>query len=79
MPSALAKRDVDAYEFRPPPVRSRPARRIRDDEQALAAVEEVAAKLAEGAAERDRERLLPYEEMELVSDAGLFAITVPKA
>ena len=65
--------------FVAPPVRARPARRIRDDAEAIAVVEEIAAKLAEGAAARDRERILPYEEMELISDAGLLAITVPKA
>src|SRR6202034_2600573 len=56
----------------------RPVRRIRDDEEALVVVEEIAAKVAEGAAARDRERILPYKEMELLSEAGLFAITVPK-
>jgi SfnB family sulfur acquisition oxidoreductase len=79
MPSALATRSEDANEFHAPPLRRRPARRIRDDAEALAVVEEVAAELAEGAVERDRERLLPYEEIELISDAGLLAITVPKA
>ena len=77
--AARATVEDDVLEFSPPPVRARPARRIRDDAEALAVVEEIAAKLAEGAAKRDRERILPYEEMELVSDAGLLAITVPKA
>jgi SfnB family sulfur acquisition oxidoreductase len=71
--------DVEVSPFRPPPLRARPARRIRDDAEAIAVAEELAAKLAEGAAARDRERILPYEEMELVSDAGLLAITVPKS
>jgi alkylation response protein AidB-like acyl-CoA dehydrogenase len=78
MTAALATIDDDAIEFRPPPLRPRAARRIRDDAEAIAVVEELAAKLAEGAAARDRERILPYEEMELISDAGLLAITVPK-
>jgi SfnB family sulfur acquisition oxidoreductase len=77
--AARATVEDDVIEFSPPPVRARPARRIRDDAEALAVVEEIAAKLAEGAAERDRERILPYAEMELISDAGLLAITVPKA
>jgi SfnB family sulfur acquisition oxidoreductase len=77
--AARATVEDDVIEFSPLPVRARPARRIRDDAEALAVVEEIAAKLAEGAAERDRERILPYEEMELISDAGLLAITVPKA
>ena len=79
MTAALATIEDDVTEFRPPPLRARPARRIRDDAEALAVAEEVSAKLAEGAAARDRERILPYEEMELLSDAGLLAITVPKA
>jgi len=78
MRAALATIDDDAIEFRPPPLRARAARRIRDDAEAIAVVEELAVKLAEGAAARDRERILPYEEMELISDAGLLAITVPK-
>jgi SfnB family sulfur acquisition oxidoreductase len=78
MPSALATLDVDANAFRAPPLRSPPARRIRDDAEALAVAEEVAAELKKRAVERDRDRILPYEEMELVSDAGLLAITVPK-
>ena len=61
--AARATVEDDVIEFSPPPVRARAARRIRDDAEALAVVEEIAAKLAEGAAERDRERILPYEEM----------------
>jgi SfnB family sulfur acquisition oxidoreductase len=78
MPSALATLDVDANEFCAAPLRSPPAHRIRDDSEALAVAEEVAAELKKRAIERDRDRILPYEEMELVSDAGLLAITVPK-
>jgi SfnB family sulfur acquisition oxidoreductase len=79
MPSVLATLPADTNEFHAPRLRSPPARRIRDDAEALAVVEEVAAKLAAGAAERDRKRILPYEEMELLSDAGLLGVTVPKA
>ena len=79
MPSALATLDVDTNEFRAPPLRSPAARRIRDDSEALTVVDEVAAELAKRAVERDRKRILPYEEMDLVSDSGLLAITVPRA
>jgi SfnB family sulfur acquisition oxidoreductase len=79
MTAALATIEDDVPEFRPPPLRARPARRIRDDAEAITVAEEVAAKLAEGAAARDRDRILPYEEMELLSDAGLLAISVPKS
>jgi SfnB family sulfur acquisition oxidoreductase len=79
MTAALATIEDGIVEFRSPPLRARPTRRIRDDAEAIAVAEEISAKLAEGAAARDRDRILPYEEMELVSDAGLLAITVPKA
>ena len=79
MSSALATLDVDADEFEAPPLRGPPARRIKDDSEALAVAEEVSGELAKRAIERDRERILPYEEMERISDAGLLAITVPKA
>jgi SfnB family sulfur acquisition oxidoreductase len=79
MPSALATLDVDANEFHSAPLRSPPARRIRDDAEALAVAEEVSTELKKRAIERDRDRILPYAEMELVSDVGLLAITVPKA
>jgi SfnB family sulfur acquisition oxidoreductase len=78
MPTALAKREDAALEFRAPPLRARSARRIRDDGEAIAVAHEIAAKLAIDAAKRDRERILPFEEMELISDAGLLAIAVPK-
>jgi SfnB family sulfur acquisition oxidoreductase len=78
MTAALATVKDETLQFRAPPLHSKPVRRIRDDAEALTVVDEVAAKLAEGAAERDRERILPYEEMELLSQAGLFAITVPE-
>src|SRR5580658_9546903 len=79
MTAALATIEDEVTEFRPPPLRARPTRRIRDDAEALVVAEEVSARLAEGAAARDRDRILPYEEMDLISDAGLLAITVPKA
>ena len=80
MTAALATQTLEdeIFDYDAPPLRARPARRIRDDSEALAVVEEVAAKLAEGAAARDRGRILPYEEMEAISDVGLLAITVPK-
>lgn len=52
---------------------------IVDDAQAIAVAHEVAARLAQGAAERDIERRLPREEIEWFSQSGLWAITVPKA
>ena len=52
---------------------------IQDDAQAIAVAHELAARLAQGAPERDRERRLPHEEIEWFSQSGLWAITVPKA
>src|ERR1700677_5390887 len=79
MTAARATIDDELTDFRPPPLRARPTRVIRSDAEALAVAEEVSEKLTQGAAARDRERILPYTEMDLVSDAGLLAITVPKA
>ncbi|RAS37468.1 SfnB family sulfur acquisition oxidoreductase [Paraburkholderia bryophila] len=52
---------------------------IVDDAQAIAVAHELAARLAPGAATRDSERRLPYEEIDWFSQSGLWAITVPKA
>ncbi|PLZ02132.1 SfnB family sulfur acquisition oxidoreductase [Burkholderia sp. WAC0059] len=58
----------------------RPAARvIRDDAEALAVARELAAELAKEAGQRDRERRLPYAEVDAFSQSGLWAITVPKA
>jgi SfnB family sulfur acquisition oxidoreductase len=78
MTAALATVEDDIRDFSAPPLRGGPVRRIRDDAEALEVAEEISAKLAEGAAARDRERVLPYDEIDLLSQAGLFAITVPK-
>jgi SfnB family sulfur acquisition oxidoreductase len=55
------------------------ARRIASDEEALAVARELAPEFAKEAAERDRERRLPAEELDRFSGSGLWAITVPKA
>ncbi|WP_175772520.1 SfnB family sulfur acquisition oxidoreductase [Paraburkholderia phenazinium] len=62
------------------PRRPDPARvqRIADDAQALAAARTLAEQFAAGAPERDRKRLLPWAELDLWSDSGLGAITVPR-
>lgn len=51
--------------------------RIRSDAEALSVARWVAAQLAKGAALRDRERALPYAELDLIAQSGLFALTVP--
>ena len=63
----------------PLPRREKPATRLRDDAEALAAAHALAATLTKGASARDRERRLPWDEIELYSASGLLAMTVPKA
>ena len=46
---------------------------------ALAVAHDVAADLAAGSAERDRDRILPAGEVERLSRSGLLAVTVPAA
>jgi SfnB family sulfur acquisition oxidoreductase len=53
------------------------AHRIGSEEEALARTEAVLEPIAAGASERDRERRLPVAAIELLSDEGLLAITVP--
>lgn len=65
--------------FSAPPLRTGPVRRITTDQEAIAVAGEIAGILAKEAALRDRERRLPYQEMDLLSDSGLLAISVPKA
>lgn len=59
--------------FRPP----RTPARIADDAQAIAAAADLAAEFAPGAAQRDRERILPWRELDSFVDRGLWTITVP--
>ncbi len=52
---------------------------VRDDAEALAIARRLAADFATGASERDRQRRLPFEEVERFSASGLWGITVPRA
>jgi len=77
--AARLDRDLEPeHEFRAPAPRSPAAHVIRDDAEAITAAREAAAEIAGDAVLRDRERVLPYRELDLISDAGLLAITVPK-
>lgn len=51
--------------------------RIATDAQALARAHALSGQIAAGAAQRDRDRQLPREAIELLSAEGLLAITVP--
>jgi SfnB family sulfur acquisition oxidoreductase len=77
--NVLKLQPAPSIEFHAPTMRRRPARIISNDAEALSAARRVAAAIAKEAVSRDRERRLPYEEMDLLSDAGVLAITVPKA
>ncbi|MDA8444125.1 SfnB family sulfur acquisition oxidoreductase [Paracidovorax valerianellae] len=53
--------------------------RIATDAEAIAAAQRYAARIAPGAARRDRERLLPWAELDDFVATGLWSITVPRA
>ncbi|MFT4298163.1 MAG: SfnB family sulfur acquisition oxidoreductase [Aeromicrobium sp.] len=53
------------------------AARIESAAQAVAVARELADAFAPGAAQRDRERVVPREELEAIGTSGLLALTVP--
>jgi len=55
------------------------AHRIASDDEAIAVAHHVAARFREGAIERDRDRKLPWDEMDLYAQSGLLAARVPRA
>ena len=57
---------------------TQPAHIIRDDAEAIAVAERLAAAFRQGAAERDRERIWPVEQLDAFSQSGLWSINVPK-
>ncbi|SDJ54684.1 SfnB family sulfur acquisition oxidoreductase [Variovorax sp. OV700] len=63
---------------KPAPIPAQKPLRIRDDAQALEIACELAVDFAGGAAARDRERRLPWAELERFTASGLWAITVPR-
>jgi SfnB family sulfur acquisition oxidoreductase len=52
---------------------------IRDDAEAIAVARALAPRIAQGAVERDQNRILPRAELDLFSGSGLWGITVPRA
>lgn len=60
---------------RPP----REPHRIRSDAEALAVARTLATQFAPDAAARDRERRLPWAELDAFTDSGLGGITIPRA
>jgi len=51
---------------------------IKSDEEAIEVAKQLAVEIAKNAAQRDRERILPRQELDLFSQSGLWGITVPK-
>ncbi len=56
----------------------RPPALIRSDREAIEAARAVAALFARGASDRDRDRILPWEEIEAFTASGLGGITIPR-
>jgi SfnB family sulfur acquisition oxidoreductase len=59
----------------PDPLR---VRRLASDAEAIEAAHALADRFAPGASQRDRERALPWDELDLWSESGLGGITVPR-
>ena len=67
---------MNALRIAPPP---RHVRVIASDEEAIETAEWLASAFASGAAARDRDRILPWTELDRFTASGLWGITVPKA
>lgn len=65
----------------PVPPRPRPLtppHLLKDEAEAIAVATALAAELSKGAALRDREGLLPVDELDLYSQSGIWSILIPK-
>lgn len=51
--------------------------RLSAEDEAIESAKALAARLSDGSSLRDRQRILPFKEMESVSQSGLLGITVP--
>jgi SfnB family sulfur acquisition oxidoreductase len=74
--SAVSNRK--ALSNNPPSFDMAEAQRIKSDEEALAAARIFADQIRGESAARDKERRLPFDEIESFSQTGLWGITVPK-
>jgi len=61
----------------PRPRPEKPAHVIKSDAEAIEIATRLAAEFAKGAALRDREGLLPIDELDAYSQSGLWSINVP--
>jgi SfnB family sulfur acquisition oxidoreductase len=57
---------------------STPAHVIKDDAEAIAVAEALAARFEPGSAQRDRDRIWPVDELDAFSQSGLWSINVPR-
>jgi len=73
----FAKQKSDGSQERLPLPPSRP-HLISSDAEAVEIAHSLAPRLAEGASARDRDRILPWKEIELFTASGLGGITVPR-
>ncbi|WP_181703143.1 SfnB family sulfur acquisition oxidoreductase [Chthonobacter albigriseus] len=71
--------NVPDQTFPPRPRPATPAHVITSDEEAILIAKKLAAAFAVGAAERDRDGVLPLEEIDAYSQSGLWGINIPKA
>jgi SfnB family sulfur acquisition oxidoreductase len=62
----------------PRPHPAKPAHIVKSDAEAIEIAKQLAEEFSKGAAFRDREGLLPLEELDLYSQSGLWSINVPK-
>ncbi len=76
---ATAHQPSEAAQQRRFPQEPRPVYRIRDDKEAIEIAHRLAERFRVDAAARDRERRLPWDEIEAYTESGLSAITVPRA
>lgn len=60
------------------PAMTQTAHTIRTEAEALQAAEQFAQGIAAGALARDRDRILPFREVEQFSQSGLWGITIPR-
>ena len=72
--ASVAKRQLAHRTARP----VQAAQVLRSDAEVLQTAHRIARLIADGAAERDRERILPERELDLVSGAGLWAMNLPR-
>lgn len=72
---AFASNNETRHRPRPP----KPVYRIRDDREAIEIAHGLAERFRGGTSERDRQRRLPWEEIEAYTESGLGAITIPRS